>query len=147
MPADGRQFIIPSQPFANYPGVGAAAVTVLSMTIEQGLAAVVNFLAIQHFGGGFVDGSGNVIWRVLINGGAMKGLHALTSQIGTFAQPNPIYIPLIENDVLQVTAEVPAGAANPPPPGTTTAARFHGWTYPIQKRITQAQPPFAVPAP
>lgn len=132
VPSDSTPFRFTSVPAVAYPAPGAAAVTVLSLTVDPGLNAVLNYLAIMHIGGGFVDFSGNVVWRVFVNGGAVKGLHNITSQVGTLSQPNPFFIPLVENDVLSVTAEVPA-AQPAMPAGAVTAALFAGWFYPIQK--------------
>lgn len=132
-PADARPFIVTPAPFPNYPAVGAAASVVVQYVVPIGNAAVVNRLAIVHVGGGYEDGQADIIWRVLINGAAAKGLHRLQSQVGSWAQPDYVQIVLTENDNIQVTVEIPAGAASPPPAGSTTGARLHGWVYPLSK--------------
>ncbi|MCU1284485.1 MAG: hypothetical protein JWO13_835 [Acidobacteriales bacterium] len=127
-PTSGRPFIVTPAPFPAYPAPGAAAITVISYTVPRGMNAVIAFLAIVHVGGGFVDGTGNVIWRVLVNGAGVKGLEALQSQVGAYNNPNVVQLVLQENDVIVVTAEVPAAMA---PMVGTTAARFHGFTVPV----------------
>jgi hypothetical protein len=129
-PADSAPFIVTPNPFVNYPAPGAGPVTVISYTVPPGLLAVIYALSIVHVGGNPPDGTGNVIWRLLVNGAGVNGLNNLTSQVGTYAAPNLFTIAIIENDVIKVTVEVPAGQPAMPP-GTTTAARFHGWTYPL----------------
>ena len=133
VPLDSRPVIITPNPFVAYPAPGAPAVDVISYLVPAGLFFVVNYLAIIHEGGGFVDGSGNIIWRVKINGAGIKGLNNLTSQVGSWAQPVAMQLSAKENDLIEVTVEVPAAAMQPPVPGMTTAARLHGYQYPIAK--------------
>lgn len=129
-PGDSRPFITTPNPFVAYPLPGAGPIDVITKTIETGLMAVINRLAVVHVGGNPPDGTGNVIWRVLVNGAGIDGLGELTSEVGTYAQPNDFVFMVIENDIVKVTVEVPA-AQPAMPAGTTTAARFHGWTYPL----------------
>lgn len=130
-PMNSRPFIVTPNPFPVYPAPAAAAITVITYTVPIGQVAIINYLAVVNIGGGFVDGSGNIIWRVLRNGAALKGLNNLQSQVGTYAAPVPVAILGTEGDVLSVTAEVPAAA---PPAAGTTAARFHGFTVPVVRR-------------
>ena len=129
-PADSQPFVITPNPFPAYPAPGAGRITIISYTVPPGLLAVIYALSIVHVGGNPPDGTGNVIWRVLKNKSGVNGLNNLSSQVGTYAAPNLFTIAIIENDQLIVTAEVPAGQP-PMPAGQTTAARFHGWTYPL----------------
>ena len=129
-PSDSLPFIITPNPFPAYPAPGAAAVIVISYTVPAGLMAVINALAVVHVGGNPPDGTGQVVWNVLLNGAGINGLNQLTSQVGTYAQPNKFVIRAIENDIVQVTVQVPAGQPAMPV-GTRTASRFHGWTYPL----------------
>jgi hypothetical protein len=131
-PADSRPFIVTPNPFVAYPAPGAGEVVVISYTVPAGLLAVINKLAVVHVGGNPPDGTGNVVWRVKQNGAGVKGMNALTSQVGTYAQPNDFVITAVENDIVEVTVEVPLGQPIMPP-GTRTAARFHGWTYPLME--------------
>jgi hypothetical protein len=78
------------------------------------------------------DGSGNVIWRVLINGAAVKGMNAMLSQFGAGLGPQDCQIVCSDGDVIQVTAEVPAGKVTPP---GTTGARWDGYTYPLTEAV------------
>lgn len=137
-PADSRPFVVTPNPFPAYPLPGAGPIVVIQKVIEKGLMAVINRLAVVHIGGAPPDGTGNVVWRVLINGAGIDGLENLTSQVGTYAQPNEFVIMAIENDIVQVTVEVPAGKPAMPI-GQSTAARFHGWTYPLVQ-ATQVSP-------
>jgi hypothetical protein len=127
-PADSMPFIVTPNPFVAYPAPGAAPAVVIQYVVPPGMMAVITKLAVVHVGGNPPDGTGNVVWSVLINGAGIDGLGNLTSQVGTYAMPNDFVFRAIEQDIVQVTVQV---TVNPMPVGTTTAARFHGWTYPL----------------
>ena len=131
-PADSHTFQVNAQPFPVYPAPGAGTVQLLSYTVPQGLIAILTTLVIVAIGGGFSDGSGNVVWRCWINSAGVDGLENITAHIGDFSTPVPIQVLLNENDQFYITAEVPAGEP-PMPPGATTGARITGWTYPLAK--------------
>jgi len=133
-PLDSRAFEANPPLYTRYPAPGAVAIPILTYTAPPGKFAVINKLAIAHIGGNPPDGTGNVVWSVQINGGGQKGLGQITFQFGTLAQPNDIVIPLMENDVCQVFVQVPTGQPAMPP-GTATAALFHGWTLPLSEAI------------
>jgi hypothetical protein len=137
-PADADTFIVSSLPAVQYPAPGASAVIVLTLTVPKSKFMVINKLAIVHIGGNPPDFTGQVIWRVLKNGGGLRGLATLTAQVGTFANPKSVMINGIENDTFVVTAEVPSAWAAMPG-GTTTAASFDGFTYPLSEATYPAQ--------
>lgn len=131
-PADSHPFVNSSAAAVQYPAPGAAAVAILAYTVPYGQVAVIRLLAIVAIGGGFIDASGGVIWRCLLNGQGIDGLENITAQIGSLQSPVPVQLVLQENDIFTVTAEVPAGQ-DPLPPTATTTARIFGWTYPLVK--------------
>jgi hypothetical protein len=139
-PADSEPFSVSPAPFPSYPAVEPAGgpVTVIAMTVPRGKLAVLRLLSIVHFGGNPPDGTGRVIWRVLRNSGGLRGLSNLMSQYGTFANPKQVAIFCWELDTISVTVECPAllpgGGANPGmAAGTTTAASFDGYFYPLSE--------------
>lgn len=134
-PADADTFRKSSLPAQVYPAPGASAVTVLSFTVPRSKLAVIQHLSVVHVGGNPPDFTGQVIWRVLKNGGAYKGLNNLTAQVGTFAAPLPVTLLAIEGDTIVVTAEVPA-AFPPMGAGQTTAASFDGFMYPLSEALS-----------
>lgn len=129
---DSRFFDKTPQPFIYYPNPGGGAVDVLAFSVPPGQGCVLRWLAIVAIGGGYVDGSGNVIWRVLVNGSAIQGYEELACQVGTLAQPSDTHIVANEGDLVEITVEVPAGQPNMPV-GATTAARAKGWFFPVSK--------------
>lgn len=76
--------------FANYvtiPAIGASAV-VLSFRVPSGRNGVISQIANNFVGGGFVDGSGNILWRFMQDNVALVGLENLNTSLGTPAQPS-----------------------------------------------------------
>lgn len=131
-PADADPFRWTSNPAVPYPLNGQGATIVLSYTVPRSKIAVVRKLAIIHVGGNPPDFTGQVIWRVLKNGGGLRGMNQLTAQVGTFAAPLSVRFLATEYDTITVTAEVPSGFANMPA-GTTTVASLDGFTYPLSE--------------
>lgn len=129
-PSDAHPFQVDSNPFQTYLAPGAGTVQLLSYQVPQGLIAFLTSLVIVAIGGGFSDGSGNVIWRCWINNAGVDGLENIAAHIGDFSTPVAVQLMLNENDLFFITAEVPAGQ-NPMPPGATTGGRITGWTYPL----------------
>jgi hypothetical protein len=143
-PADSDSFTVTPSPFPSYPAVigpllGGGAINVISFTIPRGKLAVIRKMSIVHFGGNPPDGTGQVIWRVLRNGGGLRGLSTLMAQYGTFAAPKDVSVFCWELDTIVVTVECPqflpdGVTPNPgPPAGSTTAASFDGYIYPLSE--------------
>jgi hypothetical protein len=143
-PGDSDSFTVTPSPFPNYPAVGFGPIAVIMFSVPRSKLAIIRKLSVVNFGGNPPDGTGIVIWRVLKNGGGLKGLNSLTSQYGTYAAPKDVTILGIENDTLMVTVECPAllpdgVTANPGMPGgSSTAASFDGFMYPLSE-ATQPQ--------
>jgi hypothetical protein len=129
-----------AQPFIALPAPGAGAVTVISYTVQRAKLAMIRYLAIAFYGGNDPSGSGQVIWRVLKNGGGIRGLHKLITTIGTMAAPQLLPAPIIgiENDTIVVTAEVPAGF-QAVSAAAGTAAMFVGFETSISESTTPAK--------
>ena len=144
-PADSDYFTVTPSPFVSYPQVGDTAIPVIVFTVPRSKIAVIRKLAIVHVGGNPPDGTGIVIWRVIRNGGGLRGLSTLTSQYGTYATPKDVSIVCYENDTIQVTVQCPAllpdgVTPNPgPPAGSTTAASFDGFMYPLSEALYPQQ--------
>ncbi len=131
--ADSRFFDLTPAPFPAFPAAGAGQETILSFVVPPGQGCLIRWLAFVYIGGGFIDGSGNVIWRVLVNGAAVQGYESTQTQVGTLSIPSDTQIIAYEGDTVEVTVEVPAAAPAPPPAGTTTACRLKGWFFPLRR--------------
>lgn len=137
-PSDAYSFTVTPNPAPLYPAPGQGPIIVITYTVPRSQVALIRKLCIVHVGGNPPDFTGNVIWRVLKNGGGLQGLSNLTAQYGTFAAPKDVFIFAIENDSIQVSVEVPAGQAAMPA-GTSTAASFDGFRYSIAEATLPQQ--------
>ena len=121
--------LVINQIITPYPNPGAGAVVINSYQVPTGQRARIVTHALQHAGGNppEISNSG-VLWRFLVNGAPLKGLGAVTSQIGAFATPVQTVIWLTENDLFQVTVELPAAS-----PGQSGSSGYFasGWTAPL----------------
>lgn len=131
--ADSSFFDLTPAPFPAFPAKGAGQQTILSFQVPAGHAAIVRWLAFVYIGGGYLDGAGNIVWRVLVNGAAVQGYEDTQTQVGTLAMPSDTQILAYEGDTVEVTVEVPAAAPTPPPAGATAACRLKGWFFPLRR--------------
>lgn len=120
-------FVLVTAPYVAFPAAGAAAILLLSYTVPAGQNTIITLLSVFAVGGNFVNGSGTAIWRVLINDAGVKGLQGMQSQFGSDSLPLSVAIPMVENDTIKITVEVPNGQVAPT---GTTGARIHGGSAP-----------------
>ncbi len=76
------------------PAIGNTS-TVLTLSVPQGMDGVIKRISHQVLGPGFTDGSGALVWSILIDGVPVKNYAAMTVQLGsigttTGAGPRPI---------------------------------------------------------
>lgn len=111
------------------PAVGVES-PIFSFQVPKGFNGVMKEIGNAFIGGGFTDGSGSIIWRVLQNNQAMRGKENLQNSLGSVAQPSRIggggFLRILENDIITMTvlnvSIVPAGQI--------VAGRLSGWFYP-----------------
>lgn len=72
------------------PAPPSADTTVLEFLVPEGYDGVINALSLNFEGGGFVNGSGDIVWRILIDGRAQRNYSNITSQKGTTELPRTI---------------------------------------------------------
>lgn len=65
--------------------VAAGENTVLELKAPIGWDGIILRIANIFQGPGFIDGSGNLIWRILINGTPVKNYGRITTTIGTYS--------------------------------------------------------------
>jgi hypothetical protein len=121
--------------YALLPAIGAT-VTIISYVVPPGRNGIIYKVANNFVGGGWVEGTGDVIWRILVDGTPPPGAVSYDSILASLGNPaSPTEIPgfrIFENQVLTLVAfNNPAG----PDGGVVVAgqrvgARFVGWNYP-----------------
>lgn len=129
-PASGES-IDPAEAIA-LPAIGATA-TILQFRVPPGRSGVIKRLGNEVVGGGWVNGDGNLIWQILINGAAVKNFERIVMSVGTVPDPRSIAgIRLRETDLVQFTVfnnpNGPTGGV--PVAGQLVLATLGGWFYP-----------------
>lgn len=115
--------------YATLPAVGAD-VTILSFTVPIGRNGVINKIACNFVGGGWVEGSGDVVWRILVDGAPPPGATSYNSIIASAGSPaNPVKISgfrVFENQLITLIARNVAII----PAGQLVGGRLMGYYYP-----------------
>lgn len=131
MPASGEIFFPAA--FITIPAVGQT-LPIVKFQVPAGRSGVINRLANEVVGAGggggagWVNGSGQLVWQILINGAVVKNCENIVAQLGTVAAPSEIpFIRLRENDLVQLTV---TNVSINPPAGQRIGGRMQGWYYP-----------------
>jgi hypothetical protein len=105
-------------------------VTILQFQVPIGRNGIINKIANNFIGGGFQEGSGNIIYRILVDGGTPPGsndYHLILGSLGSPASPTRIAgFRIYENQVVQFTAT----NVNITPAQQVVGARLMGYYYP-----------------
>lgn len=114
--------------YIDLPAIGATA-TVLDVLVPDGYSAIVKRLGNNFVGGGFVDGSGDLIWQVTVNDVAARNFEDIIASLGNPAAPSDIgFIRGKQNQHIKLivtNVSVPVDAQ-------LVGGRFSGWFYPNQ---------------
>lgn len=117
------------------PALNAEA-TILSFQVPMGRNGVINKVACNFVGGGFIEGTGDVLWRILVDGATPPGANsyeAVKASLGSPAQPVGIAgFRIFENQVVKVTVfNNPLGInGGVVVAGQLAGARLCGYLYP-----------------
>lgn len=111
------------------PAIGVES-PVFSFQVPKGFNGVLREIANVFIGGGFTDGSGAIVWRVLQNNQALRGKENIVNSLGSVAAPSRIggggFIRILENDIVTMTVlNVSIAVA-----GQIIGGRLSGWFYP-----------------
>lgn len=121
--------------YALLPAIGSTA-TILSYLVPIGRNGVINKVACNFVGGGWTAGTGDVVWRILIDGTPPPGATSYDSIVDSLGSPaQPVGISgfrIFENQTLTVVIfNNPAGAnGGVVVAGQRAGARVLGHLYP-----------------
>jgi hypothetical protein len=115
--------------YVNLPAVGATA-TIITFQVPTGRNGIINKVACNFVGGGWVEGSGDVVWRILVDGGTPPGATSYDSILGSLGSPaQPVGISgfrIFENQVVTLVAFNNAVLVA----GQKVGGRLLGYLYP-----------------
>lgn len=110
------------------PAAPSVDTTVLTLQVPRGYDGVIKAYSCNFLGGGFVNGSGTIIWRININGTPVRNFSNITTERGSSEQPRALagglrvyseqIVTLVVNHVSDNTL-----AGN-------VLGSFQGWFYP-----------------
>lgn len=121
--------------YALLPAIGST-VTILTYTVPIGRNGVIQKVANNFVGGGWVAGTGDLVWRILVDGTPPPGAtnyDTILDSLGSPALPTKISgFRIFENQTLTVVLfNNPAGAdGGVVVAGQRTGARLLGYLYP-----------------
>lgn len=117
------------------PAIGAQA-TIISYVVPPGRNGVINKVACNFVGGGWVEGTGDILWRILVDDTPPPGANSYDAILASLGSPaNPVGIAgfrIFENQVIKLVAfNNPAGpGGGVVVAGQRVGGRFLGWNYP-----------------
>lgn len=110
------------------PAISASVFTdVLNFKVPTGQNGVIVNVANNFVGGGWGEGSGDVVWQILRDSGVVPGYDNITASLGSPA--NPVRVPglrIQENQVIEFMVRNNAVLLA----GQRIGARLIGWFYP-----------------
>lgn len=114
---------------AGVVGVGVVGATTVALTfpVPQGYDGVITKIVLTYTGGGFIDGSGDLIWRIYADGTTIKNFNAIDTTLGSAVIPWIVdNIRIYSGQVVRVDINHVANAAL----GANTAVKLAGYYYP-----------------
>ena len=131
MPAVGRPFH--HEQVVNCPAPGTADFSVLSVPVPFGWVMAIKAIHCRYTGSGFQDGSGDLIWRLSVDGAYLPGYDNLTTTQGSSGQPRGLGEAAIlasSNQLVRFTVSVDAGAGIPTGSAAQIVCILDGWYFP-----------------
>jgi len=121
-----------SKNLANYVPInapGSGYQVIFAFTVPMGMRLVLNQIGNNWVGGGFEDGSGDLIWQIWDNGNPIEDFDDILGSLGSVAQPS-FMAPIIFEEGHTVSFVV----ANAPGSGILAdsgqvGATLRGWYY------------------
>jgi hypothetical protein len=111
------------------PAIGATAI-IITFQVPAGRNGVIQKVGNNFVGGGWVEGSGDVVWRILVDGTPPPGATSYDNILGSLGSPaNPVEIPgfrIFENQVITLVAFNNAVVVA----GQKVGGRLVGYLYP-----------------
>jgi hypothetical protein len=112
------------------PAIGAGETSVVSLTVPLGWGGgVINYIANTTNVGGFIDGSGALIWRVRLNHNQyVKNYDKVLVRLGVPPFPGDTNIILVSGDFIEWTVTNISQVGG----GAQVMCFLRGWFWPVQ---------------
>ncbi|QYU68115.1 hypothetical protein J4558_25270 [Leptolyngbya sp. 15MV] len=132
--ADAEPFDEPGSLVVPAPGSGHTEILVFRCPV--GFQGVLLGHQHQYFGSGYIQGGGDLFWRISIDGNFPRSLGSIPFEMGSLERPRPVYAPVrfSESQVITYFIDVPPGSAVATGPGNFTIAALSGYLWPMESR-------------
>lgn len=113
--------------YVSLPAIGATAV-IVQQQIEPGYNSIIRAYGNNFVGGGWTEGSGQVLWQIAIDNAPVPGYDAILASLGSPANPvvHPSGIRVAENQTITLSVtNVSVVLA-----GQLSGGRLMGYYYP-----------------
>lgn len=115
--------------YVDLPAVGART-NIIAFQVPPGRNGVIQKVANNFVGAGWVEGSGDVVWRILVDGATPPGANSYQAILGSLGSPaQPVGISgfrIFENQIVSFEAQNVAIIVA----GQKVGARLIGYLYP-----------------
>jgi hypothetical protein len=130
MPPNGRPFHY--QQAVACPALGTNDYAVVSFLVPTGWNAAIKAIANLYTSAGFIEGSGDLIWRIDVDGVYLPGFDAITTTLGSTDQARRLEGAILakSNELVRYTVSVAAAAPIPVGTGNNIICAIDGWFYP-----------------
>lgn len=112
------------------PAAISGDVLALTFQIPVGYDAVITGLVLSYTGSGFVEGSGDLIWRVKLNRRWAKDFGQIETSLGTVQTPYPTQILVGSLSTVRVYVNAPNTSGSLNPGVDRVLVQVLGWEYP-----------------
>jgi hypothetical protein len=131
MPAAGQGFMQPNIAAVVLGAIGTTTV-VVTFTVPRRKNGSIEWISNQFVGGGWTEGNGALIWRVLADGIPVQGFDFIISSIGSMSNPADLRmspIRIYENQVITLVVQNVAVVAA----GQFLLGQLRGKLFPIEQ--------------
>lgn len=113
----------------NTPAIAAGFTDIINVVVPNGYDGIINNISNNYNGQGFVNGSGQLIWRILVNGQAVRNYDNILVQLGPNGT-NITQIRVYSGNIIQFQVSNISLAG-----GVTQCYSFMGgWFYPNKQQ-------------
>lgn len=126
MPASGIAFSPAA--YIPFPAAPSAPTVVLQFSVPSGTNGIIWQIGNVFVGGGWQEGTGNIVWQLLADGGAIRNFENILASLGGVSTPCLLSggILIKEGQVIQLTVQNNAIPGGP----FYAGGRMGGWFYP-----------------
>jgi hypothetical protein len=119
--------------YVNYialPAAAAAAGVIIDFVVPAGMNGIIKRFGNAYVGSGFTEGSGSLLWQLLVNTQPVKNYSAIPASLGGTSAPSEVSsIRIKETQRVQLVIQNISLVVG----GAMSGGRLGGWFYPVSQ--------------